>query len=99
LWDLAVGLVNVTEQEEKVLEAARAYAGALAVMRGKPPFSAWDVAKIVATRNQLLAEAMILSHELTPGPSIPDGAPGPPDLLGLMERFLPRAAHHEYAPD
>jgi hypothetical protein len=91
--------VNVTEQEEKILKAARAYADALSVLRGRPPFSAWDAAKIVATRNQLLAEAMILSQELAPGPSIPHDTPAPPDLKRLMERFILRASDHECTCD
>ena len=34
-----MALVEVTEQEKIVLEAAREYGDALAVLRGKPPFS------------------------------------------------------------
>ncbi len=88
-----MGLVNLTEHEKKILEAARAYADALAVLRGTPPFSAWDVAKIECSRNQLLAETMLLSGERQPGPSIPSDAPAPPDLVRLMERFMPRPRH------
>jgi hypothetical protein len=79
---------HVSEQESKILDAARAYADALAVLRGPPPFSAWDAVKIEVTRNQLLFEAMVLSNERQPGPSIPAHAPAPPDLLALMKRFL-----------
>jgi hypothetical protein len=86
-------LVNVTEHEEKILEAARAYADALAVLRGDPPFSGWDAAKIECSRNQLLVEALLLSGERQPGPSIPADAPAPPDLLWLMKRFMPRTRH------
>jgi hypothetical protein len=88
-----MGLVNVTEREEKILEAARTYADALAVLRGDPPFSAWDAAKIECSRNQLLVEALLLSGERKPVPSIPADAPAPPDLIWLMERFLPRTRH------
>jgi hypothetical protein len=94
-----MGIVNVTEQEEKILEAARAYADALSVLRGEPPFSAWDAAKIVATRNQLLAETLILSQEVAPGPSIPHDGPAPPDLKRLIERFIVAATDHECACD
>lgn len=92
-----MGLVNVTEQEEKVLEAARAYADALAVVeRGKPPFSAWDAAKIVCTREQLLSEALVLSGERAPGPSIPSDVPAPPDLMRLIRRFwMPDGCAHD----
>jgi hypothetical protein len=88
-----MGLVNATEREQKILEAARAYADALAVLRGDPPFSAWDAAKIECSRNQLLAEAMLLAGERQPGPSIPADATAPPDLVRLMERFMPRTRH------
>jgi hypothetical protein len=83
-------LTTLNEQELKILDAARAYADALAVLRGKPPFSAWDAMKIQVTRNQLLFEVMTLSAEREPGASIPDGGPAPPDLMMLMKRFLPR---------
>jgi hypothetical protein len=83
-----MNLADLTEQEKNVLDAARAYADALAVLRGKPPFSAWDAAKIGATRNQLLAAAMTLSGEREPGSSIPGDAPAPPDLSQLIERFI-----------
>jgi hypothetical protein len=73
----------------KILRAAYAYADALAVLRGQPPFSAWDAAKIVATRNQLLAEVVEVAGRREPGPSIPDGAPAPPDLATLIKRFVP----------
>ena len=88
-----MGLIAVTEQEEKILEAARVYADALAVLRGNPPFSAWDAAKIECSRNQLLAEALLLSGGRQPGPSIPADGPAPPDLVRLMERFMPRPRH------
>ena len=81
-------LVEVSEQEKIGLEAAREYGDALAVLRGKPPFSAWDAAKIDATKTQLLFEALRLSEEREPGPSIPAGGPAPPDLAELMKRFL-----------
>jgi hypothetical protein len=83
-----MALVEVTEQEKAVLEAARGYADALAVLRGKPPFSAWDAAKIEATKGRLLVEALMLSEEREPGPSIPGDGPAPPELAELMKRFL-----------
>lgn len=83
-----MALVELTEQEKMVLEAARGYADALAVLRGKPPFNAWDAAKVEATKGRLLFEALRLSGEREPGPSIPDGGPAPPDLAELMKRFL-----------
>jgi hypothetical protein len=79
---------TVSEQENKILDAVRAYADALAVLRGTPPFSAWDAAKIQVTRNQLLFEVMVLSNERQPGPSIPADGPAPPHLVALMKRFL-----------
>jgi hypothetical protein len=82
--------VEITEQEEKVLQAARAHADALAVLRGQPPFSTWDAAKIEMTRQELVFEAITLSDEREPGPSIPMGAPAPPDLVELMKRFMLR---------
>ena len=82
---------TVSEQESKILDAVRSHADALAVLRGTPPFSAWDAAKIQVTRNQLLFEVMVLSNERKPGPSIPPHAPAPPDLVALMNRFLPPA--------
>jgi hypothetical protein len=83
-----MALVEVTEQEKIVLEAAREYGDALAVLRGKPPFSGWDAAKIEATKARLLIEALRLSDEREAGPSIPAGGPAPPDLAELMKRFL-----------
>ena len=83
---------TVSKQESKILDAARAYADALAVLRGTPPFSAWDAAKIEVTRRQLLFEVMVLSNERQPGPSIPADAPAPPDLVALINRFLPPPA-------
>jgi hypothetical protein len=80
---------TLNEQEVKILEAARAYADALAVLRGPPPFSAWDALKIELTRTRLLVEVMEFSAERKPSPSIPDKGPAPPDLLALMNRFLP----------
>jgi hypothetical protein len=79
---------TLNEQELKILDAARAYADALAVLRGKPPFGAWDAMKIEVTRNQLLFEVMTLSAEREPGASIPADGPAPPDLMTLMKRFL-----------
>jgi hypothetical protein len=83
-----MALVELTEQEKMVLEAARAYADALAVQRRGPPFGAWDFAKIEATQGRLLFESLKLSKEREPGPSIPDGVPAPPDLVELMKRFM-----------
>jgi hypothetical protein len=83
-----MALLEVTEQEKMVLEAAREHADALAVLRGQPPFSAWDAAKIEATKARLLFEALRLSDERKPGSSIPDGGPAPPDLAQLIKRFL-----------
>jgi hypothetical protein len=81
---------TLTEQERKILDAARAYGDAMAVLRGKPPFSVWDMMKIDLTRRQLCFEALMLSAKDKPGPSIPDGSPPPPDLKVLMDCFLPR---------
>ena len=81
----------VSKQKSKILDAVRAYADALAVLRGPSPFSAWDAVKIEVTRNQLLFEVMVLSNERQPGPSIPDDAPAPPGLVALIKRFLPPA--------
>jgi hypothetical protein len=83
-----MALGELTEQEKVVLEAARGYADAVAVLRGKPPFSAWDAAKVEATKAQLLLETLKLSGEREPGPSIPEGGPAPPDLAELMKHFL-----------
>jgi hypothetical protein len=77
-----------SEQEQKILQAAYAYADALAVLRGTPPFSAWDAVKIEVTRRQLLSEVAALSAERTPGPSIPDGSPAPDELKALIRRFV-----------
>ena len=79
----------MTEQENKVLEAAYAYADALAVLRGTPPFSAWDALKIEVTRRQLLSEVAVLSADRQPGPSIPDGSPAPQELAALVRKFMP----------
>jgi hypothetical protein len=86
--------MNRTDEQDglKILRAAYAYADALAVLRGQPPFSEWDAAKIVATRNQLLAVVVEVADKREPGPSIPAGAPAPPDLATLMERFFPVSA-------
>jgi hypothetical protein len=80
-----------TDEQDSVniLQAAYAYADALAVLRGRPPFSAWDAAKIVATRNQLLALVAEVADKREPGPSIPDDAPVPPELATLLKRFFP----------
>jgi hypothetical protein len=82
---------TVSEQESKILDAARAHADALAVLRGTPPFSAWDAVKIQVTRDRLLFEVMLLSNERQPGRSIPANDPAPPDLLALIKRFWPSA--------
>jgi hypothetical protein len=79
----------MTEQENKVLEAAYAYADALAVLRGTPPFSAWDALKIEVTRRQLLSEVAVLSADRQQGPSIPDGSPAPQELVALVRKFMP----------
>jgi hypothetical protein len=83
-----MALVEVTEQEKMVLEAARGYADALAVLRRGPPFGTRDAAKIEATKGRLLFETLKLSYEHEPGPSIPDDGPMPPDLMELMKRFM-----------
>jgi hypothetical protein len=80
---------SMTQQENKVLEAAYAYADALAVLRGTPPFSVWDALKIEVTRSQLLSEVAALSTDREPGPSIPDGSPAPPELAALVRKFIP----------
>ena len=83
-----MAVAELTEQEKIVLEAAREYADALAVLRGNPPFSAWDAWKIEARKAQLLVETLKLAGEREPGPSIPERGPAPPDLAELMKRFL-----------
>jgi len=80
---------TLSEQDSKILKSAYAYADALAVLRGTPPFSAWDLARIEATRTQLLVEVMTLAGQRDPGPSIPDDGPAPTELLTLIKRFLP----------
>jgi hypothetical protein len=64
-------VVDGTPGERKVLQAAREYAAALAVLRGKPPFTADDVLRIFTTRAMLLnaAAGLICAHE--PGPTAP----------------------------
>jgi hypothetical protein len=80
---------QTAEPEKKILEAAYAYADALAVLRGTPPFSAWDALKIEVTRRQLLSEVAALSADREPGPSIPDRSPAPPELAALVRKFIP----------
>lgn len=80
---------TLSKHERKILDAARAYADALAVLRGTPPFSAWDALKIEATRRQLLSEVAALSAQREPGPSIPDTSPAPPQLAALVRKFIP----------
>jgi hypothetical protein len=55
---------------------------------GENRLSAQDAAKIIATRNQLLVEALKLSDEREPGLSIPGDGPAAPDLAELIKRFL-----------
>lgn len=84
----SVQLTELTDQEAKLVHAARAYGDALAVLRGTPPFSAWDAARIAATERLVLVEAAALAGERAVGASIPDHAHAPPDLMLLMKRFL-----------
>jgi hypothetical protein len=81
--------MSKSKPEKKILEAAYAYADALAVLRGPPPFSAWDALKIEATRRQLLSVVAALSADREPGPSIPDSSPAPPQLAALVRKFIP----------
>jgi hypothetical protein len=80
---------TLSEQDSKILRAAYDYADAVAVLRGQPPFSAWDAMKIELTHRQLLAEVIALSNQRLPGPSIPDKAHAPAGLAELIKRFLP----------
>jgi hypothetical protein len=67
-----MALVELTPSEEKLLEAAREYADAVAVMRGPPPWSTADGARMLATKGAMLAAAFEMALEREPGPSIPD---------------------------
>jgi hypothetical protein len=60
---------DLTPRELEVLQAARAYAAALAVLvKGRPPYTADDVFRIVTTRDMILKAAANLMCE----PGVPE---------------------------
>jgi len=60
---------DLTPGECKLLEAAREYAAALAVLRGNPPFTADDVLRIFTTREMVLNAAAALGFVRETSPS------------------------------
>jgi hypothetical protein len=64
-------VVDLTPGESKVLQAARDYAAALAVLRGVPPFTADDVLRIFTTREMLLSAAACSICAREPSPTAP----------------------------
>ncbi len=83
-----MALVELTSTEERLLEAAREYANALAVMRGPPPYSTADGARIIATKNAMLFEVFQMAHEREPGPSVPDMAKLPAKVQTYLKSHL-----------
>jgi hypothetical protein len=62
---------DLTPGEKKVLQAARAYANALAVFRGSPPWTADDVMNIFTAREMVLVAAGSLVSDREAGPTAP----------------------------
>jgi hypothetical protein len=62
---------DLTPGEKNVLQAAREYAKALAVLRGNPPWTANDVMNIFTAREMVLDAAGSLVSEREAGPAAP----------------------------